>query len=588
MISLGVDSPDGDAGQLGPCARTEATIRMAIGQLENPTERLEHRLFWHLPVAADIADEFSDVKARHEACIAHLITASTVEEAPRIELAQEAVADTGTGPEIAPSLEPEPLSGPAKLAEALAGWRNLVAEDRFWDLMQTIELGGDFEPAAYPSEVDALRKTAVRMAAEPFVEGMRDALLQGNTETLAPWLSALSELSEEAWAADLAEEAGQQLLRALETRCTEITDQLAANLVRENGYVKGNTAVAGAGLNRYRTEAGPELARLSPLIAGVPALDVRAREATANCLAQVAGAFTWCDDFERAEKLFSEALSLSRGTMAELSLERGMEGIAQSAGARRRWGKKVDGAPSLFTLNGCGFSIYGSDDYDAESSTSVATYYFVLVFIPIFPIARYRIRRVQGNRYQFFGKLPLRAFDKWHLGIAAAVVAGLIMAAFIGGRSASSDSFVASGSSQASSSYTASELAEQAAFDASVAAKLPPLPENLSTYELKSRIDAGRLKIDALEAQVKPMIDQVSVLDNEMKPLQDELEVLKATKASGSKIDEVHYRKQADIFNADMTRRQALVVQINPLADQYDLLVADDKRMVAAYNVQVQ
>lgn len=588
MISLGVDSPDSDEAQLGPCMRTEATIRMAIGQLENPVERLEHRLFWHLPVAADVADEFSDVKARHEACIAQLITASTVEEAPKIELSHDAVADTGTGPEIAPALETESLSGPATLAEALAAWRSLVAEDRFWDLMQTIELGGDFEPAAYPSEVDALRKTAVRMAAEPFVEGMRDALLQGNSEALAPWLSALSGLSEEAWAADLAEEAGQQLLRALETRCTEITDQLAANLVRENGYVKGNTAVAGAGLNRYRTEAAPELTRLTPLIASVPALDVRAREAVANCLAQVAGAFTWCDDFERAEKLFSEALSLSRGTMAELSLERGMEGITQSARARRRWGKKVEGAPSLFTLNGCGVTLYGSDEYDAESGTSVATYYFVLVFIPILPIARYRVRR-NGNSYQFYGKLPLRTFDKWHLGLAAAAVAALFIMAIIGGQSASTSSnYVDDSAPPEKTHYTASEIAEEEAAEASITATLPPLPDNLSTYELKDRINAGRTQITALEAKLTPLSNQIEALDTQMKPIADELEGLDKAKTAGQKIDQAHYKQLASTYNHDVEAREALVAQGRPLAEQYDRLVVDDKRMVKIYNAKVQ
>lgn len=82
----------------------------------------------------------------------------------------------------------------------------------------------------------------------------------------------------------------------------------------------------------------------------------------------------------------------------------------------------IDSAPSLYTINGCGVTLYGNTDHDSESGSYMATYYFVLVFIPIFPICRYRVISSGGNSYRFLGKGPLRTFDKWHIAISAFLI----------------------------------------------------------------------------------------------------------------------------------------------------------------------
>ena len=84
----------------------------------------------------------------------------------------------------------------------------------------------------------------------------------------------------------------------------------------------------------------------------------------------------------------------------------------------------VESAPSLFTLNGCGFSVYGNTDSDAETGSYIATYYFVLIFVPIFPLCRYRVTS-SGNNYRFLGKGKLRTFDKFHWAISLAIILGI-------------------------------------------------------------------------------------------------------------------------------------------------------------------
>lgn len=80
----------------------------------------------------------------------------------------------------------------------------------------------------------------------------------------------------------------------------------------------------------------------------------------------------------------------------------------------------ITSAPSLTTINGCGFKLYGHTDGRPDGSF-LATYYFVLLFFPIFPIARYRVI-VEGSRYFFLAKVPLRRFDFWHLLISVAII----------------------------------------------------------------------------------------------------------------------------------------------------------------------
>lgn len=87
----------------------------------------------------------------------------------------------------------------------------------------------------------------------------------------------------------------------------------------------------------------------------------------------------------------------------------------------------IGAAPTLRTVNGFGFAIYGNTDYDKASGSYMTTYYFTALFIPIFPICRYRVIDASNGGYRFLGKGPLRPFDRWHL---AASCIGILSAFF--------------------------------------------------------------------------------------------------------------------------------------------------------------
>ncbi|WP_051974652.1 hypothetical protein [Cupriavidus necator] len=81
----------------------------------------------------------------------------------------------------------------------------------------------------------------------------------------------------------------------------------------------------------------------------------------------------------------------------------------------------IQSAPSLRTINGVGFSLYGNTDRIPSNGSYLATYYFVFLFVPVFPIARYRVIPSAGG-YQFLGKGKLRGFDKAHIAISLVLI----------------------------------------------------------------------------------------------------------------------------------------------------------------------
>jgi hypothetical protein len=89
----------------------------------------------------------------------------------------------------------------------------------------------------------------------------------------------------------------------------------------------------------------------------------------------------------------------------------------------------IDGVPSLGSVNGFGFTLYGKSDLEPINNSYMTTHYFICLFVPVFPVGRYRVVDEGSNVYNFLGKGKLRAFDKIHL----AIVAGLIALLFFKG-----------------------------------------------------------------------------------------------------------------------------------------------------------
>ena len=74
-------------------------------------------------------------------------------------------------------------------------------------------------------------------------------------------------------------------------------------------------------------------------------------------------------------------------------------------GQRRLFLEPITSAPGLFTVNGIGTKLYGSDE-SAGDGLTIGVHYLVFVFIPAFPLSAY-LYRSEGRNYNFYGKVPL-------------------------------------------------------------------------------------------------------------------------------------------------------------------------------------
>lgn len=123
-------------------------------------------------------------------------------------------------------------------------------------------------------------------------------------------------------------------------------------------------------------------------------------------------------DIDTAIKTITKALSINLTSENKTKLNADFSKLKELKKERDEIGEPVSSAPSLSLINGCGTTIYGK------------TLYFVIIGIPILPIARYNCEET-FNGYRFFGKLKLHTWQKvWKYGLIG-YVSFLILKALI-------------------------------------------------------------------------------------------------------------------------------------------------------------
>ncbi|MCW3099003.1 MAG: hypothetical protein JWL77_4621 [Chthonomonadaceae bacterium] len=87
----------------------------------------------------------------------------------------------------------------------------------------------------------------------------------------------------------------------------------------------------------------------------------------------------------------------------------------------------IERGPSLTTYNGMGCMAYGRIPFAGDPDWYFTTYYFVIFFLPIFPIRRYLVADApRGGRY-FRASAPLTKFGRYHLGTSMVVATLLLL-----------------------------------------------------------------------------------------------------------------------------------------------------------------
>ena len=67
--------------------------------------------------------------------------------------------------------------------------------------------------------------------------------------------------------------------------------------------------------------------------------------------------------------------------------------------------RPVDEAPTIFSIHGIGTTLYGRDRYDAVTDSYVATQWFCFLWIPLAPVARYRVVKKGWRSWAFIAQV---------------------------------------------------------------------------------------------------------------------------------------------------------------------------------------
>lgn len=138
------------------------------------------------------------------------------------------------------------------------------------------------------------------------------------------------------------------------------------------------------------------------------------------------------DLYERGQRLDAHALLLS-----ELDREPSRRAARLALADDLRLWAQPSGAPSLFTLNGVGFSAYGEHDPQPDG-TYVLVSYFVVLFLPVFPLAAFLVATAPGSfsrSWYFLAQVPLppgtRRRRWWAIGAAGLALAIILLVGLV-------------------------------------------------------------------------------------------------------------------------------------------------------------
>ena len=281
-------------------------------------------------------------------------------------------------------------------------------------------------------------------------------------------------------------------------------------------------------------------------------------------------------DAALSKEMLDLATSLATNESTKAKLDSDVAEIAEIATRDKRLFiyrnlTPLDAAPSLSTTNGCGFTLYGSSDCDAETGSHMATYYFVVLGIPIFPIRRYRVIQ-SGNSYRFLGKAPLRQGGKIHLGISIGIILLLIAIGLIS---------AASGPQGTSSRSVPPSYNPTPRYS-------PPQPniprQTYSDSGLSSRIDSGKARAKMLESEITRMDSDLESLSSRIIRHKQEIEGYENQARLGLNVNRSLYQQALDNHNALVGQYNTFLIDRNAKYAEYSREIDSVNDMVRRFN----
>jgi hypothetical protein len=226
--------------------------------------------------------------------------------------------------------------------------------------------------------------------------------------------------------------------------------------------------------------------------------------------------------------------------------------------------KEIDRAPAMETIYGIGTKLYGKRDFDPESRSYIATLYFTILYIPIIPIAAYRVIDAGANAYRFLGKVVLTQRQRTYRWVMLGAGALFLLVMIINGASTSKDTTAPPGTARSTSSVTSGGDSEKAQLGAWLDQEKTRLDsEKVELDSIGIAIDTKRSGLNHQIADLKLRIKRASDAGAES-PSQEEIDVVEASRR--------RFNEQVNGLNAREKRYQADVERYNEQVPRYNAM----------------
>ena len=555
-----------------PVSRTERDLLDAETKLLNPETRLLNRLLWFHSPPEDLPPELN---ADEAAKIAQRWVQS---QAPL------ALHDSAVMMQFAAMADSPDCANPKYWKQAMALWRAVLANETYWTMLCEIDDKLGYEPVCLSSDVFALKEKFMDLVSEPLLLLSKDALNSGDQQLFACAAALLkppasASTGEGGAAAPGASGAAQgarsyasvEIADEFHRKMTSIADEIAKTITEridknEKTYKKNkqkNIDTCGQCESIFKYEVEPILQNASSILPEDDPLLLQLKELAAGILISIANGYTWADDYGNAARVSEQAAPLAANTATEPKLTELLDNFRKNIEMQKMFGeqKKVNSAPTLFTMNTIGFAIYPAMGEQPEPylGSKRAIYYFVIFMLPILPLASYRIIFNKNGTYSFISRIPLDKFASMHQGALVLLFAWI----FIGAAMYKPDPAV----TQRNTSAVMNRVSHNAPMPTDKY-ELKDLVNNddEAVKDLEGRIAGIKPQLEKKQAEVQAFIDKADKLLADKNTDQATTDALKSQKQQ--KIDE--YNVLLDSVKATAAMCEKILKERNDAAEYYN------------------
>ncbi len=237
--------------------------------------------------------------------------------------------------------------------------------------------------------------------------------------------------------------------------------------------------------------------------------------------------------------------------------------------------KPISSVPPLFTLNGFGTMLYGERDPDAQTRSHVATLYLVGIFIPVIPLACYRVIREGDRSWRFLGKVPFSKANKIHLAVSFSLIFLFALAVALTSYGSSSSSY---GSDYGSSPQRPSALRDLSAYSS---------PSKVSAAaDEQAIIESERFRVRWMGTQVQTLQTRQDSISNAIDDLKSQISTIEARATDGqiASIDEPRYRRLIERHNALIDEYNDVLSQVQKKSGEYETALKALNSRIDRYN----